>query len=135
MCKGVRDKKERKKTKKEEKTQKKVGDIQFAKSTEDSRDAALEEKKDLAAQAAARDALQQAMSYALKKKSKTIASSLVQSSIGGQTRTVTTVLSLTEEEKESADRKRHGPSLAELLEAEPEWDDSMDNCRHNVAIE
>lgn len=96
-----------------------------AKSEKDEKRAARK-KKEKATPQGAKKVLHGAVNGEVKKQGKMIATSLVQSTIDGDARTATMMLSLMEERNESKDEKRHGLSVADLLEAEPEWDESMD---------
>ena len=78
----------------------------------------------------ARKVLRQAVKAVVKEKSAAIAQKLVSKVQEGDMRGTEMVLSLIEKKKQDKDakkkKKRSGPSWAELLASEPEWDESME---------
>ena len=79
----------------------------------------------------AKKALRKAVKAEVKKKSKDFAEKLVAKATSGDIRGAEIVLSLMDNAKAEEDakkkKKRDGPSWAELLVSEPEWDESMED--------
>jgi hypothetical protein len=78
----------------------------------------------------ARKKLRHAVKAVVKNKSGAIAETLVGKAENGDIRGTEMVLSLIEKKKQGKDakkKKRSGPSWAELLASEPEWDESMED--------
>ena len=76
----------------------------------------------------AKKALRQAVKAEVKKQSREIARKLVHKAVDGDIKGAAMVLSLMDKERADNERKRHersGPSWAELLASEPEWDESL----------
>ena len=80
----------------------------------------------------ARKVLRHAVKAAVKEKSAEIAKTLVSKVEQGDMRGTEMVLSLIDKKKQGKDekkkKKRSGPSWAELLVSEPEWDESMEKA-------
>ena len=78
----------------------------------------------------ARKVLRHAVKAVVKVKSEAIAKKLVSKAEAGDPRGTEMILSLIEKKKQDKDakkkKKRSGPSWAELLASEPEWDESME---------
>jgi len=83
-------------------------------------------KEEKATHKGAKKVLRRAVKGEVKRQSNAIAQSLVQGVISGDARTASMMLSLMEKRKESEDETKYGPSVAELLEVEPELDESND---------
>jgi hypothetical protein len=81
----------------------------------------------------ARKKLRHAVKAVVKVKSGLIAEKLVSKAEAGDMRGTEMMLSLIEKKKPGKDakkkKKRDGPSWAELLASEPEWDESMEEDR------
>jgi len=79
----------------------------------------------------ARKKLRHAVKAVVKNKSGAIAETLVSKAEKGDMRGTEMMLSLIEKKKQGKDakkkKKRSGPSWAELLASEPEWDESMED--------
>jgi hypothetical protein len=79
----------------------------------------------------ARKKLRHAVKAVVKVKSQEIARKLVSKVEAGDMRGTEMVLSLMDKKKQNTDgkkkKKRSGPSWAELLASEPEWDESMED--------
>jgi hypothetical protein len=78
----------------------------------------------------ARKKLRHAVKAVVKNKSGVIAKTLVGKAEKGDTRGTEMMLLLIEKKKQGKDvkkKKRSGPSWAELLASEPEWDESMED--------
>jgi hypothetical protein len=73
----------------------------------------------------AKKALRRAVKAEVKQRSEKIAKSLVDNVERGDVRLATLVISLMEKKKEG-DAEPEGPSMADLLAAEPEWDEEME---------
>ena len=74
----------------------------------------------------ARKKLRHAVKAVVKANSETLAEKIVQQAQGGDARGTETMLSLIDKKKpgkEPKKKKRDGPSWAELLASEPEWDE------------
>lgn len=77
----------------------------------------------------ARKKLRHAVKAVVKANSETLAKKIVQQAQGGDARGTETMLSLIDKKKpgkEPKKKKREGPSWAELLVSEPEWDEEED---------
>ena len=77
----------------------------------------------------ARKKLRHAVKAVVKANSETLAKKIVQQAQGGDARGTETMLSLIDKKKpgkEPKKKKRDGPSWAELLASEPEWDEEED---------
>jgi hypothetical protein len=84
----------------------------------------------------AKKALRHAVKAKVKAESSAIATSLVEKVKKGDMKGTEIVLSLMEnakEEKTKKKKKRCGPSWAELLASEPEWDESMEDDGKKLA--
>lgn len=86
---------------------------------------------DAEASKGAKKALRKAVKAEVKKKSKEFAKRLVAKASSGDIRGAEIVLSLMDKAKAEEDaktkKKREGPSWAELLASEPEWDESTED--------
>ena len=83
-------------------------------------------------------ALRHALKAKVKTQSEQIAQMLVTKVKEGDMKGTEMVLSLIEKKKEGTDgkkkKKRSGPSWAELLASEPEWDESMEDGGKKLAV-
>ncbi|MGB7263963.1 MAG: hypothetical protein WBC92_00520 [Terracidiphilus sp.] len=86
-------------------------------------------KDDKAKHADAKKALRVAVKKAVKERSKKLAQSLVGRTENGDMRGAAMMLSLMEKQKDCKEENKEwdGPTVAELLESEPEWDESMED--------
>jgi len=89
-------------------------------------------EKDSATSQGKKKELRRAMKGELEKNGKALAASLVQRAIGGDTRTTAMMLSMMDKKEQGEDGKRQGPTVADLLEAEPEWNGLEDEQPDSV---
>lgn len=76
----------------------------------------------------AKKALRKAVKRAVRERSKQIADSLVDHTVEGDIRSAEMVITLMEDKKKEGedDKPWTGPSVAEMLASEPEWDEEME---------
>jgi hypothetical protein len=133
------DRKIKAEQKKKDKAAKRRAKPGKAKDTEETEDQKKEESVpvDLGDHKGARKVLRHAVKAAVKVKSEAIAQKLVNKAEEGDLHGTEMVLSLMEKKKQDKDakkkKKRSGPSWAELLASEPEWDESMEENRDQGA--
>jgi len=87
----------------------------------------------------AKKALRKAVKAEVKRQSKEFAEKLVAKTSAGDIRGAEIVLSLMDKAKAEEDakkkkKKRDGPSWAELLASEPEWDESMEDGKDGEKV-
>lgn len=85
----------------------------------------------------ARKKLRHAVKAVVKANSDTLAKKIVQQAQGGDARGTETMLSLIDKKKpgkEPKKKKRDGPSWAELLVSEPEWDEEEDERKASQQV-